>query len=52
MRKPYILEKKKIAQAQCEDRRDGLEVAKYRHEREQAERSYDDEKTEDKEKAE
>ena len=43
MRKPYFLEKKKIAQAQCEDRRDGIEVEKYRHEREQAERSYDDE---------
>ena len=48
MRKPYVFEKKKIERAQCEDRRDGLEVAKYRHEREQAERSFDDEKTEDK----
>ena len=41
MRKPYIFEKKKIAEAQCEDRRDTLRT----------ERS-EDEKTEDKEKAE
>ena len=30
MRKPYILEKKKIAQAQCEDRRDGEEMETYK----------------------
>ena len=41
MRKPYIFEKKKIAAAQREDRRDTLRT----------ERS-EDEKTEDKEKAE
>ena len=41
MRKPYIFEKKKIAEAQCEDRRDTLRT----------ERS-EDGKTEDKEKAE
>ena len=39
MRKPYFMEKKKIAEAQCEDRRDGIEVEAYRHDREQAERS-------------
>ena len=41
MRKPYFMEKKKIAEAQCDDRRDTLRT----------ERS-EDEKTEDKEKAE
>lgn len=41
MRKPYFMEKKKIAEAQCEDRRDGIEVEAYRHDREQAERSDD-----------
>lgn len=41
MRKPYIFERKKIARAQCEDRRDGLEVDKYRHDRERAEKGGD-----------
>ena len=42
MRKPYFMEKKKIAEAQCEDRRDTLRT----------ERSEDGNETEDKEKAE